>query len=167
MPLGAPMRNKAFPTREGEQTMTDCLMYWRYFWEDIAKFPNVLKSEWYTKSEHFFKQVDLGNSLWVIVSDGSQSSKEWRLLQRIVVAELTVEDEERPFHATGDLKQSEMYDIKAQSDFATVLHQLEFVSGKKIRLYGRMIGRTIQAIRPLSDSDIELLEKYSRSLKRL
>lgn len=37
--------------------MADCLMYWKYFWEDVEREPAAFNDEWYPKSVYFFQQV--------------------------------------------------------------------------------------------------------------
>jgi hypothetical protein len=148
--------------------MSDCLMYWKFFWTDYEGDPEVLNDEWYTKSEHFFKQVKPGDNLWVVVSGGTDYADEWRLLQRIHVRKLKFEGSkyERPYHASGDPTKSSKFDIDRQSDLTPLLHKLEFASGRRIKTKGRLIGRSLQAIRPLSDDDVVRLEDYAKGLKR-
>lgn len=150
--------------------MTDCLTYWKYFWEDVERDPSVLNNEWHTKSAHFFKQVKQGDSLWIIVSGGLNEPEEWRLLQRIVVKNLIPENAKehlRPYHVIGDTQRSEKFDINEQGDITELLHKLKFASGKPITANGRAIGLSLQAIRPLAQSDILLFEQYSKGLRRI
>jgi hypothetical protein len=146
--------------------MTDCLVYWKEFWEDLKDSQN-LNYDWYTKSKHFFKQIELDDNLWVVISGGANEPNERRLLQEICISELKIEPYERPFHAIGDVQNSYYFDIKTQSDFAPQLRKLEFVSGKKILARGKLIGRSLQSIRPLSHNDSNLLEQFAKGLKRV
>ena len=142
-------------------------MYWKFFWKDYEGDPQALNDEWYDTRESFYEQLQPGDNLWVVVSGGQEYPDEWRLLQRIYVRELTVEDGyDRPYHASGDPKKSPKFSLAKQSDFTPVLHKLEFASGKKIKATGRLIGRSLQAFRPLSDDDVTLLEEYTKGLKR-
>jgi len=102
------------------------------------------------------------------VSGGTDHTDEWRLLQRIHVRKRKFEgsEYERPYHASGDPKKSLKFDIVKQPDLTPLLHKLEFVSGRRIKAKGRLIGRSLQAIRPLSDDDVVLLEDYAKGLKR-
>ncbi len=147
--------------------MTDCLMYWKYYWSDVEENPNLRNIGWHTGSQYFFGQVKPGDSLWVVVSGGAEYPEEWRLLQRLVIKSLEEDGPvDAPFHAIGNPETTEHYDVQTQPDFSSILHQLEFASGRRITLDGSLIGRAIQAIRPLADKDIALLEEYSRNLKR-
>ena len=146
--------------------MADCLLYWKFFWKDFRRNPLSLNHDWYTKSIYFFDQVSPGDSLWVVVRAGlgPPNNTEWRLLQRIVIYKLTIEQCERPYHAIGDIRRSQHFDIRTQSDLTPLLHKLEFVSGKKILGKGGKIGQSLQSIRPLSKKDSNLLEQYAKSL---
>lgn len=152
--------------------MADCLMYWKTYWDDIYNEDpdEIVDIHWHTNSESFFQQVEIGDSLWVTVWAGSSRPEEWRLLEKIRIKELKEEEPDDnyrgPYHAIGDQLSSLYFDIKRQSDFTPILHELEFISGRKIKANGKLIGRSLQAIRPLTDGDIELLERYSANLKR-
>ena len=58
-----------------------------------------------------------------------------------------------------------MFDLEFQPDFAPMLQKFQFGSGKKITLKGRKIGQALQSARRLAGVDIDLLEKYSKTLK--
>jgi hypothetical protein len=147
--------------------MTDYLMYWKYFWQDMQEHPDSFNDKWHTRNESFFNQVERGNSLWVVVSGGLRYPEEWRLLQRIVVAEKFVNyDYERPYGILGDPGKGQKFDIEAQTDLTPLLHKLEFVSGRRITAKGRGIGNALQTIRPLSESDTALLKQYANTLGR-
>ncbi len=149
--------------------MADCLVYYKDYWID-----GDFTDNWYTRQEHWYRQAETGDCLWVVVSAGPQDPGEWRLLQKLVIKEVgyieeldyrTPSEWGRPYHAACDLDQSQFYDIEAQPDFAPILKQLNFASNKPIKASGALIGRTIQSNRPLSDNDIETLEDYARKLR--
>ena len=105
--------------------------------------------------------------MWVVVSGGVQFPDEWRLLQHIVVQEKFYnQNVDRKYGIIGDAAKSQRFEVSAQSDFTSLLQQLEFVSGRKLTVSGRAIGNALQTIRPLSEPDGLLLEKYARNLKR-
>jgi hypothetical protein len=147
--------------------MADCLVYWKYFrdeaYEDEA---NAFTQHWFTRSPYFFDQIKPGNNLWVVVSGGREFPQEWRLLQRILVRALKPERTDRPYHAIGDTKKSQIFDIRKQKDLAPFLRKLKFASGVRITAKGKLIGRSLQSIRPLAEEDVELLENYTRGLKK-
>jgi hypothetical protein len=86
-------------------------------------------------------------------------------LQRIVVKKLKpVEETTFPYGVQGDPKKSPKYKLKGQPDFSLVMRRLTFRSGKRLTVKGALIGRALQAIRPLSDADVAILESYARGL---
>ncbi len=142
-------------------------MYWQIYWTEFGGEPDGLPScEWWSGSARFHKQVGPGDSLWVVVSgQGLGRPGEWRLLQRIVVKKLMpVEDATFPYGVQGDPKKSRKYKLKDQPDFSLVMRRLTFRSGKRLTAKGALIGRALQAIRPLSDADVAILEAYARGL---
>lgn len=147
--------------------MSNYLLYWKYFWGDIADEPTALNELWHTAQESFWDKVAQGDSLWVVVSGGERFPDEWRLLQRIVVQKkFTNFSFDRPYGIIGDAIESQRFEVSTQSDFTPLLQRLEFVSGKNITASGRAIGNAIQKIRPLSEADGLLLEEYARNLER-
>lgn len=147
--------------------MSNYLLYWKYFWGDIAENPDALNELWHTKQESFWYKVKPDDNLWVVVSGGERFPDEWRLLQRIVVQEkFTNFTYERPYGIIGDAARSQRFEVSTQSDFTPLLQELEFVSGKKLTVSGRAIGNALQTIRPLSEADGLLLEEYVRNLER-
>lgn len=147
--------------------MSNYLLYWKYFWDDVADEPTALNELWHTKQEGFWYKVEPNDDLWVVVSGGEHFPNEWRLLQRIVVQEkFTNFSYDRPYGIVGDAIKSQRFEVSAQTDLTPLLQQLGFVSGKKLTVSGRAIGNALQTIRPLSDSDGLLLEEYARNLER-
>ena len=147
--------------------MSNYLLYWKYFWGDIADDPNALNELWHTKQDSFWYKVEPNDNLWVVISGGEHFPDEWRLLQRIVVQEkFTNFSYERPYGIIGDAATSQRFEVSTQTDLTPLLQELEFVSGRKLTVSGRAIGNALQTIRPLSDADGLLLEEYARSLER-
>ncbi len=62
---------------------------------------------------------------------------------------------------------SAFFDPDTQGDFEPQLTTLEFNPRHPITATGRLIGRSIQRIRHLSDPDVDALEAYARSLNTL
>jgi hypothetical protein len=147
--------------------MSDCLVYWKFLWGPFKGNLHGLNYEWFSRNENLLRQLKRGDNLWVVVTGGAKFPDEWRLLQRINVRAVRDEgcESEFPYHAIGDRKNSPVFEIEAQSDLSPRLHDLEFASGKRIQLEGRLIGRALQTIRPLSGADIDLLQQYTKGLK--
>lgn len=147
--------------------MANYLLYWKYFWDDIANDSDALNELWHTAQESFWYKVEQGDNLWVIVSGGAQFPDDWRLLQRIVVQEKFYnQNNGRPYGIIGDAAKSQRFEVSTQSDLTPLLQQLKFISGRNITVSGRAIGNTVQSIRPLSESDGLLLEEYIQSIER-
>jgi len=142
--------------------MSDWLLYWK---EKSDDYDPVCKG-WHTRQERFFRSVRPGDTLWVVVRDDNSSPGKWALHMRIVVLRKQLVSAERPYCVLGDPCRSERFNLNKQADLEPVLHKLRFVTGKKIKARDNMIGRSLQAIRRLSDTDVLLLEGYSRKLAR-
>ena len=77
--------------------MPDCLAYWKSYWNrlkeedclpDTREADRIASPVWQTHGKDIMGQVRPGENLWVVVSgDGLGKPEEWRLLQRIYVAE--------------------------------------------------------------------------------
>jgi len=152
--------------------MPDFLLYRKNYWKDLEKDSNCIDEIWHTGQKPFFDKVEQGDSLWVVVTDGSHhpAECEWRLLQRMVVQEKSVDyrDEyhDRPYRTDGDYEKGQRFDVEAQFDLTPLLHKLDFKSGRRITDTGKKIGNSLQKIRPLSESDSALLKEYAKDLKR-
>lgn len=146
--------------------MANYLLYWKYFWDDIAKNPTDFNDNWHTKQEGFWYKVNEGDNLWVVVSGGSDFPDEWRLLHKIVAQEKFDNLTGRRYEIKGNTVSSQRFEVSSQSDLTTLLQKLEFESGKKIQVSGRAIGNTIQANRPLTENDGLFLEEYAQNLER-
>jgi hypothetical protein len=145
--------------------MADCLVYWKEYWKDYKQYgESALNPEWYTKYRAFPHQIGKGDSLWVVVWGGEDHPDEWRLIQRIYVKSVIFDPDDKQWHAVGDERKSETFDIKNQPDFGQILHTLRFASGKALSAKGKAIGRSIQRSRPLSHSDIGLLRHYANTV---
>jgi hypothetical protein len=146
--------------------MADCLVYWKSYWTDIKETPDAVNEHWYNDNKRFYKQIKPGDSLWVVVSGGPEHPDEWRLLQRIyVIRKKPIASKYGGYDVIGDPKQGKHFRVASQPDFTSMLHKLEFISGKKIRAAGRLIGQALQTFRPLSDKDVVLLRAYANKLK--
>jgi hypothetical protein len=138
-------------------------VYWKDFWVEFEEYGHdALDLLWHTSNQRFFDQVQPGDNLWIVVF---WAPDEWRLIQRLHIRRLRIESGyERPYHAIGD-DRSQTFRLDRQPDFAPILRKLEFVSGKRIKAMGRLIGRSLQTSRPLSEGDIHLLRNYTKKLK--
>jgi hypothetical protein len=143
--------------------MADCLVYWKVYSRQLQQYgKDAITAAWDTKSEYFSEQVNVGDNLWVIIRGGDR----WWLIQRIYVDKVVFDEIDRVWYVEGDDSKSEKFDIYNQSDFAPILHQLNFASSKKITKYGGWIGTQIQRPRPLASSDVALLKQYTKTLHR-
>lgn len=141
--------------------MSDFLLYWKEFWRE-SNDAAATEYFWHTKQKSFFDRAKPDDRLWVVVRGSQGHPEEWRLLQRIVVQEKVINYElDRPYEIIGNPVSSQTFDIVAQTDLTGLLQKLEFVSGKRITVSGGAIGNTLEAIRPLSEADGALLERYS------
>jgi hypothetical protein len=145
--------------------MHSWLLYWKEYWNSIDY--SVVRNGWHTRQEPFFRHVQRGDSLWIIVNGGSARPGKWLLLMRIVVRSKRSKSTYRPYCILGDPRNSSCFDLKSQDDLAPLLHKLQFATGNTIKVSGRLIAQTLQTIRPLSDEDGLLFEKYSKKLARL
>jgi hypothetical protein len=128
------------------------------FWADASDF-NSVGHDWHTDNRNFYGNVEAEDIFWVVTSGGPESPSEWRLIERIVVANKNpglVKTKHGHFHIIGDNERSVFFDLTWQNDFAPILRQLNFVSGKRIRSSGKLIGRTLQVARRLTKEDVEL-----------
>jgi hypothetical protein len=141
--------------------MSDCLVYWKTYWQPGGGVPTP---EWDTGYRYFRAQVRHGDSLWVVVWGGNAHSNEWRLIQRIYVQDVAYDENSGKWFVTGDARRSQVFDIHNQRDLTPVLRKLQFASGRAITARGRSIGRSIQRSRPLSGSDVILLERHAKGL---
>jgi hypothetical protein len=112
-----------------------------------------------------FDWLTVGDSLWVVVSAGLSRPGQWGLLQRIVVKDLKFlkkydTPNGRPYRIVGDPRKSLKLSLESQADFAAILRKLSFESGRRIRRSRGEIGNSLQQFRPLTASDVLLLEKY-------
>lgn len=146
--------------------MADCLVYWKTYRDDYQRDGNsALTAEWFTEYRYFPDQIRQGDNLWVVVQAGENHPDEWRLIQQIYIEKVEFDTNSGQWHAKGNDKKSKIFDINGQSDFSSILHKLNFASGKSITTKGKLIGRSIQRSRPLSISDIALLKQYAKTLK--
>lgn len=147
--------------------MSNYLLYWKHFWDDIAKDSNDYNDEWHTEQEGFWYKAKKGDNLRVVVSGGLNFPDEWRLLQKIVVQEKFFNPTDgRRYEIKGNTLLSQRFEVSAQSDLTDLLQSLEFESSKKLYVSGRAIGNALQSIRPLTEKDGLILEEYAQFLER-
>jgi hypothetical protein len=149
--------------------MADCLVYWKYCSAELNEFTSDNPGPWNfhynSRSRRLFDQIERGENLWIVVFDTVPPPGDWLLITRISVIEKKHRPEvARPYQIVGDPKKSVSFDIRKQSDLTPVLHELNFVTGKKILANGIKIALSLQYIRPLTDGDGALLERYSKDL---
>lgn len=143
--------------------MTDYLLYWKTFW--FEDFSNAIH-DWHTDNWNFYNNVEAGDIFWVVTNGGHEAPSEWRLISRSVVAMKSpvVKLKSRRYHIIADNERSVLFDLTWQGDFAPTLKQLNFTSGKKIKSSGKLIGRTLQIARRLTEEDVEIVSNYARIL---
>jgi putative restriction endonuclease len=148
--------------------MTDFMSYYKGYWKDLEESGRTAVGEsWHTQSQSIFDKVHSGDDLWVIVQQGEA---QWKLLQRIHISKLAIEEETNPnlpygkFHMIGDPAKAVHFDLAGQPDFARILKRLQFANGQGIRHIGRLIGRDFQSLRELSKEDSKLLHDYEALL---
>jgi hypothetical protein len=149
--------------------MADCLVYWKYCSAELNLFTSDNPGPWNfhynSRSRRLFDQIERGDNLWIVVFDTAPPPGDWLLIERISVMEKKHRPEfARPYQIVGDPKKSVSFDIRKQSDLTPVLHELNFVTGKKILASGIKIALSLQYVRPLTSGDSALLERYSKDL---
>ena len=145
--------------------MSDCLVYWKTFWDDPQKWDYGEVITWHTKDTSFFHKISRGDCIWVVISGGHQFPEEWRLFAKIKIDQLEIQETVYgPYAALGDRDQSVMFDLRDQQNFEPILKSLQFQSNKRIQTSGRRIGNSLQAIRPLSGQDKGILLSYINQL---
>jgi hypothetical protein len=145
--------------------MADCLAYWKTYWEygpSNAK-EHSLTTGWGSMQMAFLDRISEGDTLWVV--GRSQDDTDWRLLQRLHVAR-TYTNGEGSQRVVADPSRSAFFVPEIEVGFEERLRQLRFASNRPITGSGKLIGRNIQTIRPLSKADVALLEDYAKHLNR-
>jgi hypothetical protein len=126
---------------------------------------------WHTNDLSFFEKLSPQDNIWIIIRASEDDPNEWRLLERLKVAQMLPNHDEKygEYCALGDILNSEFYSIDRQHNFEPIIHRLEFESGKEIPAHvsANKIGIYIQGVRWLSDLDTLTMQKYARSLNRL
>src|SRR5688572_3795677 len=135
--------------------MTDFLVYWRTFWEDVdnPNDPQGIGHDWHTNDEHLFRQVEAGDSLWVVISVGRDYPGEWRLLSESFIAgrDLRPHPEwARKYLINGDKRRSQHFVPILPLDATPILKGLRFESGNRIIYEGGKIGQEIQKYKKLT-----------------
>jgi hypothetical protein len=147
--------------------MTDYLLYWKTFWFDVDEDFSNVEHDWHTNNKDFYNNVEKEDILWVVTNGGIQAPNEWRLISRSVVAgrdPIVVRRNHFFYHIVGDEERSVFFDPTWQDDFAPILKQLNFKSGSRVKVSGKLIGRTLQIARRLTDKDVEIILNYARTL---
>jgi hypothetical protein len=146
--------------------MPDYLLYWKDFWRDVKQNPGSINYSWHTARKSFFDFVQPGESLWVVVSTPPGQPARWRLVEQILVQRKHVlRGVDRQFQILGDANTSKRFDIDSQPDQTKLLQKLKFVSGKRISVTGRAIGKRLQAIRRLTPDDVKLIQDLCQRLR--
>ena len=148
--------------------MPDYLVYWKGFWEDTGGDLDEVNHRWYSKNDALHKNIRPGDILWVVVAAGADAPGEWRILQRIRVHGTDlVFDSSRygPYRIIADEQRSQLFDINQQTDFAGLLRQIDFSSGKRVDAVGALIGRSIQSARAISPSSSPMMDRETKKLK--
>lgn len=151
--------------------MADCLIYWKDSTVERNQFdsddPGPWNFHYHTRQRALFGQIKKGDNLWVVVFDAQPPPGDWLLIEKIsVTKKMHRPDFPRPYQVVGDPTHSEFFDIREQHDLTSVLHQLKFITGKRISAQGAKIAQSLQLIRPLTSSDSALLQTHAQKLPR-
>jgi hypothetical protein len=149
--------------------MADCLVYWKYCSAELNQFTSDNPGPWNfhynSRSRRLFDRIERGDNLWIVVFDTAPPPGDWLLIEKISVMEKKYRPEfARPYQLIGNPKKSVSFDIRKQTDLTPVLHDLNFVTGKKILASGIKIALFLQYVRVLTNGDSALLERYSKDL---
>lgn len=148
--------------RTREVYVKEYLVYWKYYWNDEPDAPGQFR--WACANERFYDAIDAGDVLWVVIAGGPDHPGEWRLLERTVVSQKSIDikgDEGYGRYTfEGDAATSERFRPDGLPDFTPVLQSLQFFSGKRIELEGPLIGRALQSPRRLAAGDPQRIRNY-------
>jgi len=145
--------------------MANYLLYWKDYWKDVKSYPADINLNWYTARKTFFNRVRANDSLWLVASVPKPQPAKWALVARVLVQRKQVSPGlNRPFRIIGDQVKSQRFDYRVQSDLTRTLRQLEFASGKRIKITGRAIGKRLQSIRQLTNRDAVLLSDHAKRI---
>lgn len=145
--------------------MSDCLVYWKLY---DPESNNWLDNRWSSNSRILYNNVHAGDSLWAVSTGQFKKPTEWHLLERLVVKRkrITRSDNYFGYEIIGDPKRNQRFQIEGQQDLTKLLHQLEFLSGKRIQVRGKAIAERLQTPRPLTDADSRILGTYSQTIRK-
>ena len=145
--------------------MADYLVYWKSFWEDCREGDADL-SDWWSRDKALYNGIGLGDTLWLVVTGGSEFPDEWRLMSALRLRRKSVERTSRygQYHFLCDARASQSFRIARQPDLAAILRLLEFASGKGLRVARRNVGQRLQKPRRLTPADSALLSEYADTL---
>lgn len=146
-----------------EAYVKEYLVYWKYYWGDTGcDAPGQFR--WACANKRFYNAIKPGDALWVVVQGGPDHPGEWRLLERTVVSQKSIDPEGDVgygrFAFEGDSDASERFRPDELPDFTPVLQSLQFFTGKHIELEGSRIGQALQTPRRLADGDPERIRHY-------
>ena len=149
--------------------MSHYLVYWQTYWDEINEGYRP-GPQYNSDSEMMYKTVKRGDWLWVVILGRSHTENEWRLIERINVANVypnPARPNWRKWHFEGNKKRSQVFSFDSQPDLTALLWLLTFASGKRIKYKGKKIGQTLQShgFRLISERDVILFEEYARTLK--
>jgi hypothetical protein len=138
--------------------MADCLIYWKDCSAEREQFDSDEPGPWnfyyHTKQRRLFDHIKKGDNIWVVVFDSQPPPGDWLLIQRISIVEKRHQPSfERPYQVVGDPVQSEIFDIRGQTDLTPILRQLNFTTGRRISSQGARIAQSLQTIRALTSGD--------------
>lgn len=144
--------------------MSDFLRYWKDYWKDRKNGDDNFDEMWHFKTDRDYQKVELGDTLWFLTRN--LHSDEWRLISQVFVEKKNPDfNKDKPYGIFGDKEKSRRFNTESQSDFASIIHKIEFESRKKIEVSGNKIGNRLQSLRRLTEADSFLLKKYSKKLE--
>lgn len=146
-------------------TLDHYLLYWKTFWEENGG-RRPLRNEWWTNRAWLWNRISSGDRIWLVVKAQAERG-EWCLLQRLDVLRAASErtSTKRKFGIYGNPETAVEFQLNGQPDFAHLLHQFEFSTGRRLNLSGAEIGRALQSPRRLASQDVLLLEKFAAQLQ--
>ena len=150
--------------------MSAYLSYWQDFWSAHGNPRRITPLDWATESKSLYRSLQLGDTIWGVISGPKGHETEWRLLLKVVVKEKQeYQTAYGPYYITGDPRSSVVFDIDIQPDFAAIMWVLDFKTGRRLRFVGKKIGQALQARggRKLAHRDLALLEEYAEALTEI
>jgi|SRR5262245_6384428 len=142
------------------------LAYWKTFWEygPSAARNHVADPGYGSDQEDILDRLSPGDRVWIV--GRSRDDQEWRLLQRLSLTRIAT-DAEGKQRMVANPTTSVFFEPDSQDNFEPQLKQLQFNPRNPITVVGKLIGRSLQGIRHLSDVDVDTLETYAGRLDTL